>query len=65
MYIKPYYYRRPSNYQFVEPMNTNNRRELHRLMVFLKVLFNNNNNSNNNNMVYTLVTCTPCFNNYD
>ena len=32
-------YRRPSVYKFVELMNTNNRRELHRLMVFLKVLF--------------------------
>ena len=33
-YIKPYYYRRPSMQKFVELMNTDNRRELHRLMIF-------------------------------
>ena len=38
-YIKPYYYRRPSMQKFVELMNTDNRRELHRLMIFLKLLF--------------------------
>ena len=39
-YIKPYYYRRPSMYRLVELMTTNNRLKLHRLMVFLEVLFN-------------------------
>ena len=38
-YIKPYYYRRPSMQKFVELMNTDNRRDLHRLMIFLKLLF--------------------------
>ena len=38
-YTKPYYYRRPSMQKFVELMNTDNRRELHRLMMFLKFLF--------------------------
>ena len=36
-YMKPYYYRRPSMLNFVELMSTENRRDLHRLMVFLKV----------------------------
>ena len=38
-YIQPYYYRRPSMQKFVELMNTDNRRDLHRLMIFLKLLF--------------------------
>ena len=38
-YIKPYYYRRPSMLKFVELMSTENRRDLHRLMVFLKLTF--------------------------
>ena len=38
-YIKPYYYRRTSMQKFVELMNTDNRRELHRLMMFLKLVF--------------------------
>ena len=38
-YIKPYYYRRPSMQKFVELMNTDNRRDLYRLMVFLKLTF--------------------------
>ena len=38
-YIKPYYYRRPSMHKFVELMNTESRRDLHRLMVFLKLTF--------------------------
>ena len=38
-YIKPYYYRRPSMHKLVELMNTENRRDLHRLMVFLKLTF--------------------------
>ena len=38
-YIKPYYYRRTSMQKFFELMNTDNRRELHRLLMFLKLLF--------------------------
>ena len=38
-YIKPYYYRRPSMQKFVQLMNTDNRRELHRLMMFLELVF--------------------------
>ena len=38
-YIKLYYYRRPSMLKFVELMSTENRRDLHRLMVFLKLTF--------------------------
>ena len=38
-YIKPYYYRRTSMQKFVELMNTDNRRKLHRLMMFLKLVF--------------------------
>ena len=38
-YIKPYYYRRPSMHKFGKLMNTDNRRDLYRLMVFLKLTF--------------------------
>ena len=38
-YIKPYYYRRPCMLKCVELMNTENRRDLYRLMVFLKLAF--------------------------
>ena len=38
-HIKPYYYRRPSMLKFVELMSTENRRDIHRLMVFLKLTF--------------------------
>ena len=38
-YIKPYYYRRPSMLKFIELMSTENKRDLYRLMVFLKLTF--------------------------
>ena len=34
-YIKPYYYRRPSMLKFVELISIDNRRDIHRLMMFL------------------------------
>ena len=38
-YIQPYYYRRPSMFKIVELMISENKPELHRLMVFLKLTF--------------------------
>ena len=38
-YIQPYYYRRPSMLKFVELMITENRQDIQRLMVFLKLTF--------------------------
>ena len=37
-YLKPYYYKRPSVYKFVQLMNTVNKREQFRLMIFTKLL---------------------------
>ena len=39
-YIKPYYHNRPSMFKFVELMNTTNKRDRFRLMLFLKIVFN-------------------------
>ena len=39
-YIKPYYHNRPSMFKFVEFMNTTNKRDRFRLMLFLKIVFN-------------------------
>ncbi len=44
-YIKPYYYRHPSMYKCIELFNNTNRRELFRLMLFIKhalTLYNDN-----------------------
>ena len=38
-YIKPYYYQRPSMQKFVELMNTENKRDQYRFMIFIKLLF--------------------------
>ena len=37
-YLKPYYYKRPSVYKFIQLMNTVNKREQFRLMIFTKLL---------------------------
>ena len=38
-YIKPYYYVRPSMQKFVNLMNTTNNRDRHKLMIFIKLIF--------------------------
>ena len=38
-YIKPYYYKRPSMNKFVELMKTQNKREIHRIMLSTKFAF--------------------------
>ena len=39
-YIKPYYHNRPSMFKFVELMNTTNKSDRFKLMLFLKIVFN-------------------------
>ena len=39
-YIKPYYHNRPRMFKFVELMNTTNKRDRFKLMLFLKIVFN-------------------------
>ena len=39
-YIKPFYHNRPSTFKFVELMNTTNKRDRFKLMLFLKIVFN-------------------------
>ena len=38
-YIKPFYYKRPSMWKFVQLMNSTSKRDRFKLMLFLKIIF--------------------------
>ena len=61
-YLKPYYYKRPSVYKFIQLMNTVNKREQFRLMIFTKLLMKDFNCT----LWYTILnTCTSLHYNFN